>query len=86
FGGMLTFERSRKLRELARGLPLDALVLETDAPDMTVAQHRGERNSPEYIPYVLEAMAAVRGQSREMIAEATTRNTSEVLGLYDVDR
>jgi TatD DNase family protein len=81
FGGMLTFERSRKLRELARTLPLDALVLETDAPDMTVAQHRGERNSPEYIPYVLDALAAVRGESREVIAQVATRNTVEVLGL-----
>lgn len=81
FGGMLTFQRSRKLRELARSLPLDALVLETDAPDMTVSQHRGGRNSPEYLPYVLDALAALRGESREDIAEATTRNVAEVLGI-----
>ena len=41
FGGMLTFERSTRLRTLARALPLESIVLETDAPDMTVAQHRG---------------------------------------------
>lgn len=81
FGGMLTFERSRRLRELARALPLDAMVLETDAPDMTVSQHRGERNSPAYIPYVLEAMAALRPEAPEEIAAATTRNTAVVLGL-----
>lgn len=81
FGGTLTFERSRKLRELAKHLPLDALVLETDAPDMTVAQHRGERNSPEYIPCVLEAMASVRSETLEEIAVATTRNAATVLGL-----
>lgn len=81
FGGMLTFDRSRKLRNLARTLPLDALVLETDAPDMTVSRHRGERNSPEYIPYVLDALAALRDETREEIAHATTRNTAEVLGL-----
>src|SRR3569833_1882267 len=46
FGGMLTYERSSKLRGLARELPLDAIVIETDAPDLTVASHRGERNSP----------------------------------------
>lgn len=81
FGGMLTFERSRKLRELARTLPLDALVLETDAPDMTVAQHRGGRNSPEYIPYLLDTLAALRGESREKVGEVTTCNVVEVLDL-----
>lgn len=81
FGGTLTFEHSRKIRELAKRLPLDALVLETDAPDMTVAQHRGQRNSPEYIPYVLEAMASVRNETVEGIAVATTQNTAAVLGL-----
>ncbi|MGA8258877.1 MAG: TatD family hydrolase [Arenicellales bacterium] len=81
FGGMLTYERSRKLRGLARDLPLGALVLETDAPDMTVTQFRGRRNSPEYIPYVLDALASVRQESAAEIAAATTRNAVEVLGL-----
>ncbi len=81
FGGMLTFERSTKLRALARQLPLDALVLETDAPDMTVASHRGERNSPEYLPECLQALATVRDEAVATIAEATTRNAEAVLGL-----
>jgi TatD DNase family protein len=81
FGGMLTFERSSKLRALAKALPLDALVLETDAPDMTVAQHRGERNSPEYLPYCLEALAVVRGEPADVVAEQTTRNARSVLRL-----
>lgn len=84
FGGMLTFERSRRLRALATSLPLDALVLETDAPDMAVAQHRGGRNSPEYIPHVLAAMASLRPEPVEEIAAATTANAIRVLGL-DVD-
>ena len=57
FGGMLTFERSTKLRALAEALPIESIVLETDAPDMTVAQHRGERNSPEYLPFCLAALS-----------------------------
>ena len=81
FGGMLTFERSVKLRALARELPVEALVLETDAPDMTVAQHRGERNSPEYLPYCLSALASVRGADTEELARITTANTREVLNL-----
>jgi TatD DNase family protein len=81
FGGMLTFERSSKLRALARELPLADLVLETDAPDMTVAQHRGERNSPEYLPYCLAALAEIRDEPVEELARRTTANAREVLRL-----
>ena len=81
FGGMLTFERSSRLRRLAKALPLDAIVLETDAPDLTVASHRGERNSPEYLPEVLAALAQVRGEPPEEVARHTTANAREVLGL-----
>ena len=81
FGGMLTFERSRKLRALARDLPPEALVLETDAPDLAVASHRGERNSPAYLPEVLAALAEVRGGRLEEVAAQTTRNAREVLDL-----
>lgn len=81
FGGMLTYERSSKLRTLARELPLEALVLETDAPDLTVASHRGERNSPEYLPECLQALAEVRGESPAVVAQATTRNAEQVFGL-----
>lgn len=60
FGGMLTYERSHKLQRLAKQLPIEAIVLETDAPDMTVASHHGERNSPEYLPECLQALANIR--------------------------
>lgn len=81
FGGMLTFERSTKLRRLAAALPLEAMVLETDAPDMTVAAHRGERNSPEYLPDVLAALAAVRNADPATIAAQTTANARAVLNV-----
>jgi TatD DNase family protein len=81
FGGMLTYERSRKIRTLAAGLPLAAIVLETDAPDMTVASHHGERNSPEYLPECLEALADVRAQEPALVARQTTANAMDVLGL-----
>lgn len=83
FGGMLTFERSNKLRRLAADLPLEALVLETDAPDMTVAAHRGERNSPEYLPDCLHALAEVRQADPAEIAAQTTRNALAVLGINE---
>lgn len=83
FGGMLTYERSHKLHKLARSLPLDAIVLETDAPDLTVAQHRGQRNSPEYLPFCLNALARLRNQDPEVVAQQTTFNAREVLQLDD---
>jgi TatD DNase family protein len=81
FGGMLTFDRSTKIRALARALPMDAIVLETDAPDMTVATHRGERNSPAYLPEVLAALAEVRAEDPRALAIATSRNARALLGL-----
>jgi TatD DNase family protein len=74
FGGMLTYERSHKLRRLAQQLPLESIVLETDAPDMTVQSHHGERNSPEYLPECLAALATARGEAEEVVAAQTTAN------------
>ncbi|NOX76426.1 MAG: TatD family hydrolase [Gammaproteobacteria bacterium] len=81
FGGMLTYERASKLRSLAAQLPLEAIVLETDAPDMTVASHHGERNSPEYLPECLQTLATLRTETIDTIAAQTTRNAEEVLSL-----
>ncbi len=81
FGGMLTYERSSKLRKLATELPLESIVLETDAPDMTVFQHQYERNSPVYLPYCLQALAEVRNETPEVIAAQTTKNAITVFKL-----
>ena len=81
FGGMLTYPRSSKLRRLAKELPLDAIVLETDAPDMSVIQYKGEQNSPAYLPYVLESLAEVREESIETLAQTTSANAKTVLRL-----
>lgn len=78
FGGMLTYDRSHKLHRLARQLPIGAIVLETDAPDMTGARHHGERNSPEYLPEALASLAALRDKPLEFIAEQTTTNAEAV--------
>lgn len=81
FGGMLTFERSKHLRRLAVALPLEAMVLETDAPDMTVASHRYQRNSPAYLPEVLASLAALRKLPPAEVAAATSANARAVLGV-----
>lgn len=79
FGGMLTYERSHKLRKMSKQLPLEAIVLETDAPDMTGFSHHGQRNSPEYLPECLEALAMLRNEDLDTIAHQTTLNAEDVL-------
>ncbi|WP_456375884.1 TatD family hydrolase [Thiolapillus sp.] len=81
FGGMLTFTRSRKLRQLATELPLDAIVLETDAPDMSGEKHRYQRNSPEYLPEVLDVLQELRPESRSEIALQTSQNVQRLFKL-----
>ena len=80
FGGRLTFAHSTRLHALAGALPAEALVLETDAPDMTGAAHRGECNRPGYLPEVLLALAAWRGETPAAVARQTTANAARVLG------
>jgi len=81
FGGTLTYENAHKIHRLARELPLEAIVLETDAPDMVVTQHQGERNSPAYLPLCLQALSELRQQDATLLAEQTTRNAFTVLGM-----
>lgn len=83
FGGTLTYAHSVKVHALARELPLENIVLETDAPDMVVASHRGERNSPEYLVDVLSSLAKIRGLPVEDIATQTTENARSILGIKD---
>jgi TatD DNase family protein len=80
FGGMLTYERSSKIRRLAQELPLESIVLETDAPDMSPAQHHGERNSPEYLPEVVAVLAALRQMPVAEVASLTTANAFSLFG------
>ena len=80
FGGTLTFDNARHIHDLARKLPLEDIVLETDAPDMSPAAHRGERNSPEYLPEILAALGRLREEDEETLAAATTANLAAVMG------
>ena len=86
FGGTLTYENSTKIHTLAKSLPLEAIVLETDAPDMVVESHRGQRNSPEYIMECLTALAKIRNEDVSVIAKQTTQNAHDVINFSDYDR
>ena len=78
---MLTYQRSSKLRRLAEVIPLSSIVLETDSPDMVVARHKGTRNSPEYLPDVLQALADVKQLESQAVAELTTANVLQIFSL-----
>jgi TatD DNase family protein len=79
FGGAMSFARANRIRELAATLPLDAIVLETDAPDIPPAWLAGGRNSPDQLPRIALAMAALRGLAVEDLAAATSANANAVL-------
>ena len=81
FGGTMTYAHSSKIRMLARELPLESIVLETDAPDMTVASHHGERNSPAYLPECLSALAEIRNMPEAVLVQQLKINTTAVLAL-----
>jgi len=80
-GGPVTYERAQRLRRLAREMPLEYLLLETDAPDQPDAGIRGQRNEPARLPFVCRTIAELRDQSPESIAEATTANAMRLFGL-----
>lgn len=81
FGGMLTYPHSSKLHSLARMIPAENIVLETDAPDMTGFAHHGQRNSPAYLPEVRDMLAKLRGETPEEIDHYTTKNARRVFNL-----
>lgn len=80
-GGPVTYPRAHRLRTLAARMPIEFLLLETDAPDQPDAAHRGLRNEPARIVHVLETIAGLRGESRESVAAATTRNAMALFPL-----
>jgi len=79
--GTLTYDRARRIRKIAAQLPQESLVLETDAPDIPLAGHRDENNHPQYLPEVLDVLAALRGEVREVTANYTSANARRILGL-----
>ncbi len=80
FGGAMTYPRATRLRELAMALPLEAIVLETDAPDIPPLFAAKMRNSPEYLPRIAQVLAELRGISLDVVVHATSANARAVLG------
>lgn len=80
-GGPITHERARRLRRIVAQMPLEFLLLESDAPDQPGATHRGERNEPALITEVLRCIATLRAESEVELAAATTANARRLIGI-----
>ena len=81
-GGPVTYERAHRLRRIVAGMPLEFLLLESDAPDQPDAFHRGERNEPARVVEVLRCVAGLRGESEQHVADLTRANTRRLFGIH----
>lgn len=80
-GGPVTYPRANRLRTLVASMPIEHLLLETDAPDQPDADHRGQRNEPARLHRVCGTIAGLRGVAAHEIAAATTENARRLFGL-----
>jgi TatD DNase family protein len=72
--GIVTFKKAETLRAVIRDVPLDRLLVETDAPYLAPQPHRGKRNEPCFVVHTAAVLAELKGVSEEMLASATTEN------------
>jgi len=79
-GGAGTWSQAQRMHRVLRQLPLEAIVLETDAPDIPPAGHAGERNSPELLPEICRRLADLKGIDAHALAAASYRNSCELFG------
>ncbi len=82
-GGVLTFQNAKKLKEAVEVVPLDRIVLETDSPYLAPVPNRGKRNSSLNLPYVAEALAAIKGVSTEEVERVTWENACRLYRMAD---
>lgn len=81
FTGPLTYKNADETRRIAAAVPLNRLLVETDAPFLTPVPHRGKRNEPAYIPLMVERLASIRQLEIEEVAQATTTNAEQLFNL-----
>ena len=81
FSGILTFRNAHELREVARWVPLDRCLVETDSPYLAPVPHRGRTNQPAWVAHVARQLAEIKGMDLETVAHATTQNVEALFGL-----
>lgn len=80
-GGVVTFKNAVKAKDVAKAVPLEKLVLETDSPYLTPVPYRGKENKPAYVRFVAEEIANLRNMSVDEIIDITTRNAEEFFNI-----
>ena len=80
-GGVVTFKNAKKMKDVAKIVPLEKLLLETDAPYLTPVPHRGEENQPAYVKFTAEEIAKLKGISFEETAQTTSANAEKILSI-----
>lgn len=78
FSGILTFKSASDIREVARFVPLDRVLIETDSPYLAPVPHRGKTNNPSFVPLVAQQLASVKGLTLEQVAQATNHNFDQL--------
>lgn len=81
FSGIVTFKNATQVKEVARAVPLERILIETDAPYLAPAPHRGKTNQPAYVKFVAEEIARLKSITFEEVAEATTSNFERLMKL-----
>ncbi|MEX8497455.1 TatD family hydrolase [Leptothrix ochracea] len=81
FSGILTFRNAADLREVAKAVPLERCLIETDSPYLAPAPHRGKLNTPALVPLVAAELARIKGLAVEEVAEATSNNAAQLFKL-----
>ena len=80
-GGVVTFKNAVKIKDVAKEVPLDKLVLETDSPYLTPVPYRGKPNKPAYVRYVAEEIAKIREMPLDELIDITTTNAERFFGI-----
>ncbi len=78
FSGIITFRNASTLREVVKHVPLERMLVETDAPWLAPVPHRGKQNEPQYVVEVAKAVAEIKGISFEEVSEVTTANFKQL--------
>ncbi|NPC94934.1 TatD family hydrolase [Bacillus sp. WMMC1349] len=81
FGGPITFKNAKKPKEVAKQIPIDRVLIETDCPYLTPHPFRGKRNEPSYVKFVAEQIAELKGLTYEEVAAKTTENAKKLFNM-----
>lgn len=81
FTGIITFKNAKELQALVKEIPLEKILVETDAPYLAPEPQRGKRNEPAFVKYIAEKIAELKGISFDKVAEVTTENAKKLFGI-----